>query len=120
MRWSTWPRPRAPTGSSRSTRAGNATLRAAEATDGILVYAADAGKATFGADDGAPITNAYYGATAVGSGVSCGCGLPVPDGLQVYSEDGDASVNVYSLTNPIALVASGNSVRRPSPCRPAI
>jgi hypothetical protein len=83
---------------------GNATLRAAEATDGILVYAMDTGKATFGADDATSITSANYALTAAGSG--CGCS-PAPDGLQVFSEFGDAAINAYSISNPIALAASG-------------
>lgn len=83
---------------------GNATLRAGEAALGILVEATDTGTATFGADSAALITNANYALTGPASG--CGCS-PAPDGLQVYSEFGDAVVNVYSVSNPIVLVASG-------------
>lgn len=86
---------------------GDATLRAGEATIGMLVYAIGSGKATFGADDAASITAANYGVTAVATG-GCGCG-PIPDGLQVLSDSGDAAINVQSLTNPIALAASGQS-----------
>jgi hypothetical protein len=88
---------------------GDATLRGAEATLGIMVEATDAGKATFGADDAASIDNTlHYAATAANSGVGCACG-PLPDGLQVYSEFGDAVVNAYSVGNPIALVRAGEN-----------
>jgi len=83
---------------------GDATVRAAEATSGILVYAMDAGTATLGADNGASITAAHYALTAAGSG--CGC-APASDGLQVYSELGDAVVNLNAISNPITLVAAG-------------
>lgn len=84
---------------------GDATLRGAQATLGILVYASGAGKATFGADDRASIVTDNYAFTAANSGVGCGCG-PLPDGLQVVSDGGDAVVNVNALSNPIALVSA--------------
>ena len=91
--------------------AGDATLRGAEATTGILVYASDTGKATFGADDAGSIdATIHYAMTAAGSGAGCGCGGPLPDGLQVYSEHGDAVVNAYSVSHPIALVRAGDGV----------
>jgi hypothetical protein len=83
---------------------GDATLRAGQAALGILVEATDTGTATFGADSAALITNANFASTGPASG--CGCS-PAPDGLQVYSAFGDAVVNAYSVSNPIALVASG-------------
>jgi hypothetical protein len=81
---------------------GDATLRGAEASDGIMVFATGAGTATFGADSAALITAANYAVTA--AAVNCGCLPPNPDGLQVYSEFGDAVVNLDSISNPIALV----------------
>jgi len=84
---------------------GDATLRGAEATDGILVYASGTGKATFGADDRNSIVTDNYAFTAANSGAGCGCG-PLPDGLQVVSDGGDAVVNVNALSNPIALVSA--------------
>jgi hypothetical protein len=83
---------------------GDATLRAAEAALGILVYAMDTGKATFGADDAASITNVNTAITAGASGW-CGCS-PVADGLQVFSEFGDAVINAYSLTSPVTLISA--------------
>lgn len=76
---------------------GDATLRAAKAPDAVALIAAN--KATFGADDKASITAANY----VDTDPSCGCGF---DGLQVFSYNGDAVVNIDSATNGIGAVAS--------------
>lgn len=81
---------------------GAATLRAAEATDGVMVAAN--GRATFGADSAALITVANYAVTGAVSG--CGCTPPAPDGLQVYSDAGDAIVNVNAVSNPIGYVGA--------------
>ncbi len=78
---------------------GDATLRAAEAPDGIAVVAD--GKATFGADDKASITAANYAV----NDASCACG-PGPGGLQVISFNGDAVVNVNATSNGIAVVGA--------------
>ncbi|KQY35877.1 hypothetical protein ASD38_04860 [Caulobacter sp. Root487D2Y] len=76
---------------------GDATLRAAEAPDGVLVDAVN--KATFGADDAASVTAANY----VVTDPTCGCGA---GGLQVVSSDGDAVVNINSASNGVTLVAA--------------
>ena len=79
---------------------GDATVRAAEAPDGILVDAVN--KATFGADDEASITAANY----VVTNPSCGCGA---GGLQVVSANGDAAVYIDTASNGIGVVGAAQT-----------
>jgi hypothetical protein len=74
--------------------AGNATLRGAEAGDGIGVFAART--ATFGADTRALIT-------AINRGVvgGCGCG-----GIVVASLSGDVNVNLDSVVGDFAAISA--------------
>jgi filamentous hemagglutinin family protein len=74
--------------------AGNATLRGAEAGDGIGVFAALT--ATFGADTKALITGANRGVVG-----ACGCG-----GIVVASLSGDVNVNLDSVVGDFAAISA--------------